>query len=153
MDSRGSREIIQLNRHFAAGDSNLHVLPDAGHQLFMNNPTGFAELLTADLTGQLKNIFQPQKYRVRYITLQGEPMTEFDDPLFPEAAADGQEESKEPGVQQADAWENSEANLPSQADEDRINQIITHTEQVSEKNDFALKDEDIDAQGDRVSIA
>ena len=69
MDSRGSREIVQLNRHFATGDSNLHVLPDAGHQLFMNNPTGFAELLTADLTGQLKNVFQPQKYRVRYITL------------------------------------------------------------------------------------
>ena len=51
----------------------------------MNNPNGFIELLTADLTGQLKNVFQPQKYRVRYKTLAGEPMTEFDDPLFPEA--------------------------------------------------------------------
>ena len=26
MDSRGSREIVSLNKHFAAGDSNLHIL-------------------------------------------------------------------------------------------------------------------------------
>lgn len=41
MDSRGSREIVQANKFCSAGLSQLHVLPNAGHQLFMNNPEGF----------------------------------------------------------------------------------------------------------------
>ena len=31
MDSRGSREIVRSNRFFASGESQLHVLPGAGH--------------------------------------------------------------------------------------------------------------------------
>ena len=41
-------------------------------------------------------------------------MTEFEDPLFPEVPAEGQEESKEPGAQpNDDAWENSQASFLS----------------------------------------
>ena len=57
MDSRGAREIVKQNKHFAKGDSQLHVLPNAGHQLFMNNPQGFLQLLTADLLGQVKHVY------------------------------------------------------------------------------------------------
>ena len=41
MDSRGSRDIVRGNKHFLTGQSQLHVLPGAGHQLFMGNPAGF----------------------------------------------------------------------------------------------------------------
>lgn len=55
MDSRGSREIVKANKFFATGESQLHILEGAGHQLFMNNTEGFIELLIGDLTGNLKN--------------------------------------------------------------------------------------------------
>ena len=41
MDSRGSRDVVRCNQFFASGQSQLHILEDAGHQLFMGNPAGF----------------------------------------------------------------------------------------------------------------
>ena len=55
MDSRGSREIVKSSKFFASGESQLHILQGAGHQLFMNNTEGFIELMIGDLTGNLKN--------------------------------------------------------------------------------------------------
>lgn len=54
MDSRGSREIVKKNKFKKTGESQLHVLPDAGHQLYMSNPEGFVELVTNDLKGRVK---------------------------------------------------------------------------------------------------
>ena len=59
MDSRGARDIVKANKFFESGDSQLHVLPNAGHQLFMNNPQGFVELITADVLGHVKHVFTP----------------------------------------------------------------------------------------------
>lgn len=42
MDSRGSRQIIRASKFHASGQSQLHVLPDSGHQFFINNPDGIA---------------------------------------------------------------------------------------------------------------
>lgn len=55
MDSRGALEIVKANKFFGSGESQLHVLPEAGHQLFMNNPEGFIKLVIGDLTGTLKH--------------------------------------------------------------------------------------------------
>ena len=52
MDSRGSREIVKASQFYASGQSQLLVLPQAGHQLFMGNPEGFVELVTDDLLGR-----------------------------------------------------------------------------------------------------
>lgn len=52
MDSRGSREVVKANPFFASGQSQLLVLPNAGHQLFMGNPEGFVELVIDDLLGR-----------------------------------------------------------------------------------------------------
>ena len=52
----------------------------------MSNPNGFVELLTADLTGQLKNVYQPQRYRVKYVDEQNNPI--FEDDEFPDNAGD-----------------------------------------------------------------
>ena len=38
MDSRGSREIVKANKFFSTGQSQCHILKNAGHQLFMTNP-------------------------------------------------------------------------------------------------------------------
>ena len=53
MDSRGSRDVVRTNRFFATGESQLHILPNAGHQLFMGNPQGFVNLVTDDLLGRV----------------------------------------------------------------------------------------------------
>lgn len=54
MDHRGALEIVKANKFYASGESQLHILPEAGHQLFMNNPNGFIDLVIGDLTGTLK---------------------------------------------------------------------------------------------------
>ncbi len=72
MDSRGSREIVKANKFFASGLSQLHVLPNAGHQLFMNNPEGFVTLVVGDLLGTIKDQFQTNPYTVMY----ADPVTE-----------------------------------------------------------------------------
>ena len=59
MDGRGSRKIVKSNQYFQSGKSQLHLLKDAGHQLFMDNPEGFAEVVIGDLTGQLSRTYQP----------------------------------------------------------------------------------------------
>ena len=79
MDSRGSREIVKTNKFYATGESQLHVLAEAGHQLFMNNPEGFIELVVADLTGVIKNQFETRSYTMMYVDNFGQPMKGFYD--------------------------------------------------------------------------
>jgi cardiolipin-specific phospholipase len=67
MDSRGSREIVKANKFFSTGESQLHILENAGHQLFMNNTKGFIALMIADLTGNLRHMYQPKPYSVMYV--------------------------------------------------------------------------------------
>merc|ERR1711871_936348 len=67
MDSRGSREIVRANQFKDTGESQLHELPNAGHQLFMGNPEGFIQLVTDDLLGHVKGRFQIRKYTVNYV--------------------------------------------------------------------------------------
>ena len=71
MDSRGSREVVRGNRFFNTGESQLHVLQRAGHQLFMGNPSGFVELVTNDLLGRVLGNFQIKKYTINYVDEEG----------------------------------------------------------------------------------
>lgn len=71
MDSRGSREIIKNNKFFATGESQLHVLPGAGHQLFNDNPLGVAKLIWEDLTGRLSGTYQLCIYSIKYYDENG----------------------------------------------------------------------------------
>jgi pimeloyl-ACP methyl ester carboxylesterase len=57
MDSRGARDIIRRNKFFETGQSQLHVLPNSGHQFFINNPEGIAELIKNDLLGHVTHTF------------------------------------------------------------------------------------------------
>jgi hypothetical protein len=66
----------------------------------MNNPEGFLQLLTADVIGQLKHVYQPQRYRVMYADDNGNIVD--DDEEF--KVNQGQEESKE-GSAQNFQWE------------------------------------------------
>ena len=67
MDSRGSREIVRANKFFASGQSQLHVLSNAGHQLFMDNPTEFVELVRDDLLGHVTHGFKIRRYSTNYV--------------------------------------------------------------------------------------
>ena len=71
MDSRGSREIVRANRFFATGESQLHVLPNAGHQLFMGNPEGFIKLVLDDLLGRVTGRFELRRYTTTYVDAEG----------------------------------------------------------------------------------
>ena len=71
MDSRGSREVVRCNQFFASGQSQLHILENAGHQLFMGNPTGFIQLITDDLLGRVTHRFQLKQYTCNYVDEQG----------------------------------------------------------------------------------
>jgi len=71
MDSRGSREVVRGNRFFNTGESQLHILPRAGHQLFMGNTQGFIELVTDDLLGRVIGRFQISKYTINYVDAEG----------------------------------------------------------------------------------
>lgn len=74
MDSRGSREIVKGNRFHATGESQLLVLDDAGHQLFMGNPTGFIQLISDDLLGRVTGRWELKKYTSNYVDENGELM-------------------------------------------------------------------------------
>jgi len=67
MDSRGSREVVRANKFFASGQSQLHELPRAGHQLFMGNPEGFIALVSADLLGQVTGRYEIKRFTVDYV--------------------------------------------------------------------------------------
>ena len=67
MDARGSRQIVSENKFFAVGSSQLHILENAGHQLFMTNPRGFVELLTADCLGIITHEYNPRRYTNQYL--------------------------------------------------------------------------------------
>ena len=64
--------------------------------MFMNNPDGFVELLTADLTGQAKNVYQPQRYRIMYADDQGKLINDDEEFGGGVAEANQEEEKKEP---------------------------------------------------------
>ena len=78
MDSRGALEIVKANKFFASGESQLHVLPDAGHQLFMNNPEGFIKLVVDDLTGALKHTVQARPFPIMYVDANGHPIRHYE---------------------------------------------------------------------------
>ena len=71
MDSRGSREIVRINPTFQSGQSQLHLLQGAGHQLWMGNPQGFIETVTNDLLGNVTHNFQIQRYTTNYVDEMG----------------------------------------------------------------------------------
>lgn len=84
MNPTGSRLIVKTNPFYESGQSNLILLPNAGHQLFMNNPEGFIELVTKDLLGQIKNVWQPANSSVKYVDNDGnEVVVEPPDELIP----------------------------------------------------------------------
>jgi cardiolipin-specific phospholipase len=67
MDSRGSRQIIRANKFFASGESQLHVLANSGHQFFISNPDGIAELNKNDLLGLITHRFERRVYSIKYV--------------------------------------------------------------------------------------
>jgi len=78
MDSRGSYTIVSKNKFFEAGDSQLHILENAGHQLFMDNPEGFVKLVTDDLLGNIKGAVQQKPVVLQYVDDEGN-VRELDD--------------------------------------------------------------------------
>ena len=66
----------------------------------MNNPQGFVDLLTADVLGQVKHVYQPQRYKMFFADENGNLI--YDDEEFPQN--NSQEESKEGGPGQNAQW-------------------------------------------------
>ena len=97
----------------------------------MNNPEGFLQLLTADVIGQLKNVYQPQRYRVMYADDNGNIVD--DDEEF--KVNQGQEESKEGSAQNVQ-WEAPQFNVEQE-------QLATLTEGAGE-SEVEIKEEELE---------
>ena len=71
MDTRGSREIVRANPFYASGESQIYVLPGATHHLWYDCPKSFVEVITNDMLGISKHIFQIKKYTTNYVDKDG----------------------------------------------------------------------------------
>ena len=71
MCSRGSRQIVNANRHFKEGTCQLHILDNADHTL-MNDPNAFCRLLTADCLGHISHQYQTLDYKIFFEDNEGD---------------------------------------------------------------------------------
>jgi len=49
VDSSGSEVVVKANKFFKTGNSQLHIIKDAGHQMHMDNPDMLVERITGDI--------------------------------------------------------------------------------------------------------
>jgi pimeloyl-ACP methyl ester carboxylesterase len=71
MDSRGSRQIVRASKFFESGESQLHLLDNATHQMFVTNPAGVAQVMIDNLLGNVTHQRQFRLYSYRYVDDEG----------------------------------------------------------------------------------